>query len=126
MSSFQHVLVVDDSKVIANLLEITLSREGFSVAVAANSEQAYERIRERLPDLILLDLYLPDVHGLNLCEMLKADDKTRLIPIIMMTAMATEPHDKVIGLKAGADDYVTKPFNLPELVERVRAVLRRV
>lgn len=121
-----HILVIDDSTVISSLLDDFLSEKGFQVSLAGTAEEAYARIRERIPDLIVLDLVLPDVHGLQFCRVLKADPRTHHIPVIMATAKAIEVKDKVEGLKAGADDYVTKPFELAELYERVNAVLRRV
>jgi len=121
-----HILVIDDSTVISSLLDDFLSEKGFQISLAGTAEEAYARIRERIPDLIVLDLVLPDVHGLQFCRVLKADPRTHHIPVIMATAKAIEVKDKVEGLKAGADDYVTKPFELAELYERMNAILRRV
>jgi CheY-like chemotaxis protein len=121
-----HILVIDDSTVISSLLDDFLTEKGFRVSLAATAEEAYAKIKEKVPDLIVLDLVLPDVHGLQFCRLLKSDPKTHHTPVIMATAKAVEVKDRVEGLRAGADDYITKPFELVELYERVNAVLRRV
>jgi two-component system phosphate regulon response regulator PhoB len=118
------VLVVEDEEPLALLLRYNLESEGFEVDVAQNGEEAQVAIEEVPPDLIVLDWMLPGVSGLELCRRLRAGRVTRSIPIIMLTARGEET-DRVRGLATGADDYVTKPFSLPELMARVRAILRR-
>lgn len=116
------VLVVDDDLKTANLLRLYLERDGYYVLTASNGRQALELARQKHPDLVLLDLMLPAIDGLEVCRMLREESK---IPIIMLTAKTTE-EDKLLGLDLGADDYITKPFSPREVVARVRAVLRRV
>src|ERR687886_275451 len=116
------VLVVDDDKKTAELIRLYLERDGYRVLAAHDGHEALEMARHRRPDLIVLDLMLPAVDGLDVCRILRAESK---VPIIMLTARTTE-EDKLLGLDLGADDYVTKPFSPRELVARVRAVLRRV
>jgi len=106
------------------LVRYNLQKEGYSVACVGTGEEALNAARTQLPDLVVLDLWLPSVDGLDVCKQLKADTRTQHIPIIMLTAKSTEA-DVVTGLELGADDYVTKPFSPRELVARVRAVLRR-
>jgi two-component system alkaline phosphatase synthesis response regulator PhoP len=118
------ILVVDDEEDILELLEYNFAKEGFQVVRVASGEAALDTARERLPDLIVLDLMLPGVGGLEVCKILKRDEKTAGIPIIMLTAKGEEA-DVVLGLELGADDYVTKPFSPRVLVARVRSVLRR-
>jgi CheY-like chemotaxis protein len=119
------ILVVDDSEVIGSLLNDFLSSHGYEVALALTAEQAYHWLQKQTPDLILLDVQLPDVGGFEFCRMLRARAETRYIPIVIITATAVQTQDKVKGLQAGADDYVLKPFEMPELLERIRAVMRR-
>ncbi len=116
------VLVVDDDRHIVDLVRLYLERDGYQVLVAYDGLEALKLARQRRPDLIVLDLLLPEVDGLDVCRILQTESK---VPIIMLTARTTE-EDKLIGLELGADDYVTKPFSPRELVARVRAVLRRV
>jgi DNA-binding response OmpR family regulator len=116
------ILVVDDDHKIVDLVRLYLERDGYRVFVAHDGLKALELARQKRPDLIVLDLLLPEVDGLDVCRILQTEDK---VPIIMLTAKTTED-DKLIGLELGADDYVTKPFSPRELVARVRAVLRRV
>jgi two-component system alkaline phosphatase synthesis response regulator PhoP len=118
------VLVAEDERDVAELLRYTLAREGFEVILAANGADALREARDSRPDLVLLDLMLPQVNGWELCRRLKQDPATRALPVIMLTARAEEG-DKVLGFELGADDYVTKPFSTRELVARVRAVVRR-
>ena len=115
------VLVVDDDKKIVDLVSLYLRKEGFAVLYAYNGREALEVARREQPDLIVLDLLLPELDGLQVCHALRAESR---VPIIMLTARSTD-EDKLLGLDLGADDYVTKPFNPRELVARVRAVLRR-
>jgi len=116
------ILVVDDDRNIVDLVRLYLERDGYQVLVAYDGLEALKLARQRHPDLIVLDLLLPEVDGLDVCRILQTESK---VPIIMLTAKTTE-EDKLIGLELGADDYVTKPFSPRELVARVRAVLRRV
>jgi two-component system alkaline phosphatase synthesis response regulator PhoP len=118
------VLVAEDERDVAELLRYTLAREGFEVILAANGADALREARDSRPDVVLLDLMLPQVNGWELCRRLKQDPATRALPVIMLTARAEEG-DKVLGFELGADDYVTKPFSTRELVARVRAVVRR-
>jgi two-component system alkaline phosphatase synthesis response regulator PhoP len=118
------ILVAEDERDVAELIRYTLAREGFEVVIATNGAEALRQAREDRPDLMLLDLMLPQVNGWELCRRLKQDPATRALPVIMLTARAEEA-DKVLGFELGADDYVTKPFSTRELVARVRAVVRR-
>ncbi|MFT5052469.1 MAG: two-component system alkaline phosphatase synthesis response regulator PhoP [Chlamydiales bacterium] len=119
------ITVVEDEEDIREILEYSLSREGFEVETAADGASGLELIRAGHPELVLLDLMLPDIDGLEICRRLKGDDTTRDIAIIMVTAKGEES-DIVLGLGLGADDYIPKPFSNKELVARVRSVLRRV
>ena len=118
------VLVVEDEPAIQELIAVNLEHAGHSVQRAGSVPEARSLIRDALPDLILLDLMLPGTPGVPFAQELRADDRTKSIPIIMLTAKAHE-QDKVSGLEAGADDYVTKPFSPRELLARIKAVLRR-
>jgi len=118
------VLVVEDEKNIAELVKYNLEQEGFRVLSAANGNTGLEQARKEKPSLIILDLMLPGVDGIEICKVLKQNYKTSHVPIIMLTAKSQES-DKIVGLELGADDYVTKPFSPRELVARVKAVLRR-
>jgi DNA-binding response OmpR family regulator len=115
------VLVVDDEQAVQRLLAFPLEREGYRVVAAADGEQALALAQEHRPDLILLDVMLPGIDGLEVCRRIRAASS---VPIIMLTARDDEI-DKVLGLELGADDYITKPFSLAELRSRIRAVLRR-
>jgi phosphate regulon transcriptional regulator PhoB len=118
------ILVVDDEKDILELITYNLQKEGFYVEVSPDGEDALKKIRSERFDLVLLDLMLPGMQGMEICRNLKSGDDTASIPIIMLTAKSEEL-DKVLGLEMGADDYITKPFSPRELVARIRAVLRR-
>ncbi len=118
------IAIVEDEEDIREILEYTLTREGFDVVSAADGASGLELIRRERPDLVLLDLMLPDVHGLEICRQLKADEQTDGIAIIMVSAKGEES-DIVLGLGLGADDYIPKPFGAAELVARTRSVLRR-
>ena len=118
------VLVVEDESAIAELIAINLRHAGYDVTVAANSDQAQAAVDGVLPDLVVLDWMLPGQSGLSLAKGWRAQTRTRALPIIMLTARAEEA-DKISGLDAGADDYLTKPFSTSELLARIRAVLRR-
>lgn len=117
----QKILVVDDAKSIVDILKFNLKREGFNVLVGYDGEEAIEIVHKENPDLIILDIMMPKLDGLQACKMIRKEYDT---PIIMLTARAEEV-DKVIGLELGADDYVTKPFSVRELMARVKANLRR-
>ncbi len=118
------ILVVEDEEAISQLLAYNLEREGFRVDIARDGEEGLVAVAETRPDLLLLDWMLPKVSGVELCRQLRARGETREIPIIMLTARGEE-EDRIRGLDIGADDYVTKPFSMSELVARIRAVLRR-
>ena len=118
------VLVVEDEEPLAMLLRYNLESEGFVVDVAQNGEEAQLSVEETPPDLIVLDWMLPGVSGLELCRQLRSGQGTRNIPIIMLTARGEEI-DRVRGLATGADDYMVKPFSVPELMARIKAILRR-
>ena len=119
----QQILVVDDDKDIVRLLRGYLEKAGFGVLVAYDGLTAVQTIRREKPDLLILDLMLPDMDGYDITRVVRGDEKLALIPILMLTARVEES-DKVVGLELGADDYVTKPFNPAEVVARVRAQLR--
>jgi two-component system alkaline phosphatase synthesis response regulator PhoP len=122
--SLAKVLVVDDESSIVELISYNLEREGFSVITAGDGGTAVTLARQEQPDLIILDVMLPVRDGLSVCRILQQDPATRRIPIIMLSARGEEL-DKVLGLELGADDYITKPFSLRELLARIRARLRR-
>ena len=119
-----HILVVEDESAIAELISINLRHAGFEVTIAATAEQAQAAVDGALPDLIILDWMLPGQSGLALAKRWRGEARTREMPVIMLTARADEA-DKIQGLDAGADDYLTKPFSTNELMARIRAVLRR-
>jgi phosphate regulon transcriptional regulator PhoB len=119
-----HILAVDDEQDILELLSYNLQKEGFDVSTSTNGEEALTLIRENTYNLILLDLMLPGLQGMELCKIIKSSEEYSFIPIIMLTAKSEEL-DKVLGLEMGADDYITKPFSPRELTARVKAVLRR-
>ncbi len=118
------VLVVEDEPDIRNLVVHHLTRDGFRCRTAATGAEALASIRTAAPDLVVLDLMLPEMNGLEVCRRLRTDPSTAGVPIIMLTAKSDEV-DRIVGLEMGADDYVAKPFSPKELVARVRAVLRR-
>ena len=118
------ILVVDDEPEAVELLEFNLKQAGFDVIAATDGAQALKKARSALPSLIVLDLMLPEIDGLEVCKMLRRDPATAGIPIIMLTAKAAEM-DRIVGLELGADDYITKPFSPRELVLRVKKVLQR-
>ncbi|MBA4495509.1 response regulator [Paenactinomyces guangxiensis] len=117
------ILVVDDETSIVKLVQFNLEKEGFAVDVAFDGQAALEKLKEEQPDLLVLDLMLPKVDGLEVCRRIRQEK--RHIPILMLTAK-TDEFDKVLGLELGADDYMTKPFSPRELTARVKAILRRV
>jgi two-component system alkaline phosphatase synthesis response regulator PhoP len=118
------VIIVEDDEDIADSIRYNLEREGFRVRLATSGEDALNLILDRPPNLVLLDLNLPHMNGFELCRRLRAEATTARVPILMLTARAEEA-DKVLGLNMGADDYITKPFSMRELVARVNAALRR-
>lgn len=118
------IALVEDEPDIAGVLRYTLERDGFEVEVLSRGDLALAAIQRRRPDLVLLDLMLPGLDGLELCRLLKRAPETAGIPVIMLTAR-TEETDRIVGLELGADDYISKPFNPREVALRVRAVLRR-
>ena len=118
------ILVVEDEPAIQELIALNLKRAGHMVLCADSSEQAKLLINNVLPDLVLLDWMLPDITGLEFARKLRQEERTKTIPIIMLTARIQE-NDKIAGLEAGADDYITKPFSPRELLARIKAVLRR-
>ena len=118
------VLVVEDEADIRDLIIFHLAREGFQTRTAGTGAEALQRMRKSRPDLVILDLMIPELDGLEVCRRLRRDPATASIPVIILTAKGDEV-DRVVGLEIGADDYVTKPFSPKELVARVRALLRR-
>jgi phosphate regulon transcriptional regulator PhoB len=120
----KQILVVEDEKDISELIRFNLEQEGFAVLGAEDGEQALQLARRERPALVILDLMLPGMSGLEVCRRLRGQEATARLPIVMLTAKAAEA-DRVVGLELGADDYVTKPFSPRELVARIRAVLRR-
>lgn len=118
----ERILIVEDERAVARGLEYALQDEGFIVLYAETGREALELARTQDPDLILLDIRLPDISGFDVCRQLRQEGKRQ--PILMLTAL-DEPVDKVLGLELGADDYVVKPYNLRELIARIRALLRR-
>ncbi len=120
----QKVLIIEDDADIRELIKFNLEQEGYAVEEAATGAEGLDRIKRRQPDLILLDLMLPGMPGLEICRVLRSTKETATLPILIVTAKGTEV-DKVLGLEMGADDYVVKPFSPRELIARVKAVLRR-
>jgi len=120
-----HVLVAEDEDALSELLRYNLKKEGFQVSMAADGEEAMMLVKERQPDVVLLDWMLPELSGIEVCRRLRSRHETRNLPIIMLTARGEEP-DRIRGLDTGADDYIVKPFLMKELFARVRAVLRRI
>jgi len=120
----ERILVVDDEEDILRLVEYNLSKEGYKISTVMSGEEALVRARTDVPDLVIIDLMLPGVDGLDVCRILRVDPITQKLPIIMLTAKGEEA-DIVAGLELGADDYITKPFSPRVLIARVKAVLRR-
>jgi len=120
----ESILIVDDEEDVLELVRYNLDKNGYNIDTATTGEQALAKARAKLPNLIILDLMLPGIDGLEVCKKLKSDTKTQNIPIIMLTAKGEEK-DIVIGLELGADDYVTKPFSPKVLVARVRRILHK-
>jgi phosphate regulon transcriptional regulator PhoB len=124
MENSKHILIVDDEADIVELVSYNLKKEGFTVDSASDGEAALTKIRKGTYTLVILDLMLPGIQGMELCRILRNDPKTAALPIIMLTAKGEEV-DKILGLEMGADDYMAKPFSPRELIARVKAVLRR-
>ena len=118
------ILIVDDEKNIVEAIRYNLDKAGFRTLTAADGQRALELAQRELPDLITLDVMLPEHDGWEVCRLLRQDARTRHIPVVMLTVKGDEA-DKVVGLELGADDYLTKPFSPKELVARIKAVLRR-
>ena len=119
-----NIYIVEDEEPIITLIKYNLEKEGYKVFFSENGNDGIKGIKNSLPDLVLLDWMLPDFSGVEICKNLKKDIKFKNIPIIMLTAKGEE-EDKIKGLNSGADDYITKPFSFPELLARVKALLRR-
>jgi diguanylate cyclase (GGDEF)-like protein len=119
------VLVADDDEDIVRFVEVNLRLEGFEVAIAVDGKEALDHARDMIPDLVLLDIMMPEMDGFEVCQNLRSSTRTKHIPIIMLTAKSLSA-DKVVGLTSGADDYIIKPFDPIELVARVKSALRRV
>lgn len=122
--NYGKILVIDDEQHIIELLRFNLENNGYEVIEALDGAEGIQKAKTELPDLILLDLMLPVIDGIEVCRELRIDVETKNIPIIMLTAKSDEM-DKIIGLEMGADDYMTKPFSIRELLARIKAVLRR-
>ena len=119
------ILLVDDDQELLAALELKLDKEGFQVETAPDGEVALEIINKKLPDLVILDVNMPKVNGMEVCKTLRSDEQTRDLAVIMLTARDDEI-DRVLGLEFGADDYVTKPYNARELILRIKALLKRI
>jgi two-component system phosphate regulon response regulator PhoB len=119
------IMIVEDEQAIALLLKYNLEKEGYATITVSHGNRVISSVEKNLPSLILLDWMLPEISGLEICKIIRNNPELKNIPIIMLTAKGQE-EDKVIGLSAGADDYVTKPFSVPELLARIKTNLRRV
>ena len=122
--SKQKILIIEDERTLQEVLTYNLEREGFEVSLAADGQDGLRKARSFEPDLILLDLMLPVIDGLEVCRQLRADAKTQGIRVLMLTARSEEV-DEIVGFNMGADDYVTKPFKVKPLIHRIKALLRR-
>jgi len=122
--SKQTILIIEDERALVEVLTYNLRKEGFEVHAATDGQDGLRRAQTTLPDLIILDLMLPVIEGLEVCRVLKSGTRTRDIPLIMLTARSEEV-DEIVGFQMGADDYVTKPFKIKPLIQRVKALLRR-
>jgi two-component system OmpR family response regulator len=116
------VLIAEDDKNLLDILKYNMEKEGYRVVTAQNGAQAVEQVRSEKPDLVILDIMLPEIDGFEVCRIVR---KEMIVPILMLTAKADEI-DKIVGLELGADDYMTKPFSLRELIARIKAMLRRI
>lgn len=122
--SLKKILIVDDEVDLVETVRFPLEMEGFNVLVSYNGEDALNQARKVKPDLIILDLMLPKLDGYKVCRLLKFDEKYKHIPILMLTAR-TQEKDKIMGMETGADEYITKPFEMDDLVERVKTYLNK-
>ncbi len=122
--SKQTILIIEDERALVEVLTYNLRKEGFDVHAATDGQDGLRRAQTTLPDLIVLDLMLPVIEGLEVCRVLKSGTRTRDIPLIMLTARSEEV-DEIVGFQMGADDYVTKPFKIKPLIQRIKALLRR-
>ncbi len=118
------ILIVDDEADLVETVRFPLEMEGFNVLVSYNGEDALNQARKEKPDLIILDLMLPKLDGYKVCRLLKFDEKYKHIPILMLTAK-TQEKDKILGMETGADEYITKPFEMDDLMEKVKAYLNK-
>jgi len=119
-----HVLIIEDEEHIVELIKFNLESNGYKVSYAFNGRDGLKRVEMEKPDLVLLDLMLPEIDGIEVCNRIKSNREIKQIPIIMLTAKSSET-DKIIGLEIGADDYITKPFSIRELLTRIKVILRR-
>jgi two-component system phosphate regulon response regulator PhoB len=119
------ILIIEDERALTEVLTYNLQREGYDTVVALDGQEGLRKAQMQIPDLILLDLMLPNMDGLDVCRQLRANERTRKVPILMLTAKAEET-DQVVGFSMGADDYVTKPFSVKVLLQRIKALQRRV
>jgi len=122
--TLRKILIADDEEDIVELIAYNLEREGYAVVKAFDGQKAWEAINAERPDLVILDLMMPEISGMEVCRMVRRQTATAALPIIILTAKS-DSVDKILGLEAGADDYLTKPFAVRELIARIRAVLRR-
>lgn len=125
MNPKKKILIVDDEKDLTKLLDYNLKQEGFDTFISYEGKTALETIRKKKPDLVILDIMLPDLSGTEICKIIRSDEKTRDLPIIMLSAKGEEI-DRILGLEIGADDYVTKPFSPRELILRIKKLLTRL
>jgi DNA-binding response OmpR family regulator len=118
------ILVVDDEVDLVKTIRFSLEAEGYTVLVSYNGEDALNQARKEAPDLVLLDIMLPKLDGYKVCRLLKFDERYKHIPILMLTAK-TQEKDKIVGMETGADEYITKPFDMDELMEKIKAYLNK-
>ncbi|MCQ1528112.1 response regulator [Lutispora saccharofermentans] len=119
------VLIIEDDYNIQELLRYNLENSGYEVIVAGDGNEGFQKVLDNMPDVILLDVMIPGADGLEVCKMIRANEKVKKIPILMVTAKSEEL-DKILGLELGADDYITKPFSIKEIIARIRAIMRRL
>ncbi|MEA4962007.1 MAG: response regulator transcription factor [Lutispora sp.] len=119
------VLIIEDDYNIQELLRYNLENSGYEVIVAEDGNEGFQKVLDNTPDVILLDIMIPGADGLEVCKMIRANEKVKKIPILMVTAKSEEL-DKILGLELGADDYITKPFSIKEIIARIRAIMRRL
>lgn len=120
----RQILVIDDEKDIVETIEYNLSKEGYKVSKSYDGMNGLEAVQKKMPDIVILDLMLPGMTGIEVCKAMRSDPKTASIPVIMLTAKGEET-DKIVGLEVGADDYMTKPFSIRELAARIKTILKR-